>query len=99
MGECNPATINSQESQDLEKSQEVASQGGEVDKEIEELRNCVVLQDILGTKAMGGKIFVTWHKSSGKENSRAHPLCNVDLNMMHEVKVQGESRGAWKRVP
>ncbi len=58
----------------------------------------MVLQDILGTKAMDGNIFVTQNKSSGKENSRAHPLCNVDLNAMHEVKVQGESRGAWKRV-
>ena len=98
-GECHTAPINLQESRGSEKSQEIGSQGGEVDKAIEELRHRVVLQDILGTKVTDGNSFATWPKSTGKENSHDPSLYNVDLNKMHEVKVHGESRGAWRRVP
>ncbi len=74
-GECHTAPINLQESRGSEKSQEIGSQGGEVDKAIEELRHRVVLQDILGTKVTDGKIFATRNKSSGKENFHDPLLC------------------------
>ena len=42
---------------------------------------------------------VTQNTSSGKEKPHDPSLYNTELNVMHEVKVHGESRGAWRRVP
>ena len=69
------------------------SVSGVVDKEIEELRNRVVLQDILGTKGMEGNKSYSRKKKAGKENFP----CNE--NSMFDVNVQGESRAGWKRLP
>ena len=69
------------------------SVSGVVDKEIEELRNRVVLQDILGTKGMEGNKSYSHKKKAGKENFP----CNE--NSMFDVNVQGESRARWKRLP
>ena len=97
--DCNPAIITSHEVRDVENLHEQKSQGGEVDKAIEDLRNRVILQDILGTKVKGGKKLSSRRKGSGKENLGSQSLNNVDLNAMHEAKVQGETHGDWKRVP
>lgn len=50
-----PPIINESDSHDLNKPLAHNHQSGEVDKEIEELRNHVVLQDILGTKVTEGR--------------------------------------------
>ncbi|GMY05404.1 pentatricopeptide repeat-containing protein At1g08070, chloroplastic-like [Fagus crenata] len=97
--DCNPAIITSYKLRDLENLHEQIPQGEEVDKAIEDLRNRVILQDILGTKVKGGIKFSTRRKNSGKENLGSQPFNNMDLNAMHEIKVQRETRGDWKRVP
>ncbi len=85
--ECNPDQITSHDLRDIEHLHETESQGGEVDQAIEDLRNRVILQDILGTKAKCGKKLSTRRQSVGKENLCAQPLNHVDLNAMHEVTV------------
>lgn len=66
-----------------------------VDKEIEDLRNRVVLQDILGSNDRDGNKSHNRKKNSGKENVP----CNRGQCNMVEVQVQGESRAGWKRLP
>jgi hypothetical protein len=85
-------------SRELGKPKVIGTQGSEVDKAVEELRNCVVTQDILGTKATEGDTLVTQNTCSGKEKLYDHSLSNAELNIMHEVKVHGESRGTWRRL-
>ena len=83
---------------ELGKPKATGTQGSEVDKAVEELRNCVVTQDILGTKATDGDTVVIQNTSLGKEKPHDHFLSNAELNIMHEVKVHGESRGTWRRL-
>ena len=66
-----------------------------VDKEIEDLRNRVVLQDILGSNDRDGNKSYSRKKNSGKENIP----CNGGQCNMVEVQVKGESRAGWKRLP
>ena len=66
-----------------------------VDKEIEDLRNRVVLQDILGSNDRDGNKSYSRKKNSGKENIP----CNGGQCNMVEVQVKGESRAGWKWLP
>jgi hypothetical protein len=81
------------ESRDPNKKEKSLLVGGEVDKEIEELRTRVILQDIFGKNDMDGNRSYSQKKKSGKENSP----CNGNQDTMVEVPVQGESRTGWKR--
>ncbi|GMY12466.1 hypothetical protein FCV25MIE_07705 [Fagus crenata] len=90
----NSAPINL-ESWDLNEKEVLNSVGGVVDKEIEELRNRVVLQDLLGNKEMEGNKSYSRKKKVGKENLP----CNGNHNKMFEVNLQGESHVGWKRLP
>jgi hypothetical protein len=81
------------ESRDPNKKEKSLLVGGEVDKEIEELRTRVILQDIFGKNDMDGNRSYSQEKKSGKENSP----CNGNQDTMVEVPVRGESRIGWKR--
>ena len=83
------------ESRDPNKKEKSILVGGEVDKEIEELRNRVILQDILGKNDMDGNRSYSRKTKSGKENFP----CNGTQDTMVEVHVHGESRTGWKRFP
>ena len=83
------------ESRDSNEKEKSLLAGGEVDKEIEELRTRVILQDIFGKNDMDGCRSSSQKKNPGKENSP----CNGNQDTMVEVPVQGESRTGWKRFP
>ena len=83
------------ESRDSNEKEKSLLAGGEVDKEIEELRTRVILQDIFGKNDMDGSRSSSQKKNPGKENSP----CNGNQDTMVEVPVQGESRTGWKRFP
>jgi hypothetical protein len=83
------------ETRDPNKKEKSLLAGGEVDKEIEELRTRVILQDIFGKNDMDGSRSSGQKKNPGKENSP----CNGNQDTMVEVPVQGESRTGWKRFP
>ncbi|GMY21866.1 hypothetical protein FCV25MIE_17107 [Fagus crenata] len=83
------------ESRDPNEKEKSLLAGGEVDKEIEELRTRVILQDIFGKNDMDGSRSSSLRKNPGKENSP----CNGNQDTMVEVPMQGESRTGWKRFP
>ncbi|GMY24842.1 hypothetical protein FCV25MIE_20084 [Fagus crenata] len=89
------STSSNLESRKSNKKADSISVGGEVDKEIEDLRNRVILQDIFGKNDMDGKRSYSRKKKSGKENLP----CNGNHDTMFEVHVQGKSRAGWKRIP
>ena len=83
------------DSRDFNEKEVFNSVSGAVDKAIEELRNRVVLQDILGNKEIEGNKSYSRKKKARKENLP----CNENYNNMFEVNVQGESHARWKRLP
>ncbi|GMY20791.1 pentatricopeptide repeat-containing protein At1g08070, chloroplastic-like [Fagus crenata] len=91
---CNTAPINSQASRDLGKPQAMGTQGSEVDKAIEELRNHVVIQDILGTKATDGDTLVH-RESRGAWRRLPRAIAKIKVaggcTKMSEVKRAGDS--------